>query len=350
MVISSSQLGGAEKQFLLTTRKLLSLYDIQICIIGKPGPRLESYQSIGVPIAISKGTLFSDIKTLVRSLLDFHPNTVISWLYRADILSCIFSKLIFRAKIITSARNTKLPNSTWLKEKTIRFTYNNLSDVVVANSEKAKAYHVFIGVKQEKIHVIPNFVESVPIRQKRLLSSQYRIGVLARKVPYKGHLEAIAVANALVKRGHKILLSFIGNGPFLKDLKVNRLVDEGCSLEDLEGVLDLNEWFSNLDLLLALSTKWDSDSNATIEAISRGIPVVCSPLQSTEGLLKEMTIVDPHDPMKIALEIERIIGMDMHARNNWLIRQRNKLLISRDSQSLTQRWVNVIEETGGEEC
>ena len=108
-------------------------------------------------------------------------------------------------------------------------------------------------------------------------SSGHRLLFAARLVGWKGPLLAVAAVDHLVQAGHDVMLEIAGDGPLrskiLTDIAKRGLTKRIRLLGKLPraALLDL---YAEADLFLFPSLH-DSSGNVVLEALSRGLPVVC---------------------------------------------------------------------------
>lgn len=342
MVLGSSEIGGAEKQFLRTVQELEHFHEIHICIIGSPGPFRSVIYQTGIKITESGGSLLNDIITMGKCFIDFKPKLIITWLYRADVIGSLISKL-FRVPIVISARNSAWPLNNKLKTFILKMTASFLCDLIIANSTRALEFHKSIGYPARKFRVIRNFLEIQSSSSSFKFSEPITMGLAARPVPGKGHIQAVDAFKELLKHKPEAHLKMIGPSlanwadllDYIEPFRANILIENGSSNIDI--------WFEDIDVYLALSTMWDSDSNSVLEAILRRIPVICSPLQSIEDLGDTLCIVDPRSPSEVAKTILTFCTMSVEELETKTEMARSAILELRNPNLLRAQWLNSIE-------
>lgn len=339
-IVSSSQIGGAEKQFIRTVNELKETYNITMCVLGKSGPKLTEYVDAGCATYISNGSLISDITTVLISILRVKPQVTVSWLYRADLLNGFFSRLLKVKRVIISARNTSWPGATKLKLLLLKWNAVLNADVVIANSNRSVKYHASLGYPQSKFIIIRNFIpkSNLNYNQKNIET----LGVAARPIQGKGHFQVIKVAKELRNLGYKMKVSFIGPDLLKWTELINFITTEGIEVELIDGQTEITSWLETVDVYLSISDCWESDSNSIIEAIMFGIPVIASDLSAIEDIQEFMRIVDVKDTNKIAYEILDIRKYNFQDLKIELDMVRNELSSKRDTTALANLWKVAI--------
>jgi glycosyltransferase involved in cell wall biosynthesis len=338
--ISSSQIGGAEKQFLRVVTELKGEFEIAICVIGKPGPYLNLYKNLGVNQYVSTGSLFSDFRTILKAVKDFKPNSIVSFLYRSDVLIGLIGKHCGVKNILISARNTDWPEFNRLKKWIMKFVAKYKADTIISNSVRALDFHSKIGYPKSKFVCIRNFIDSdVEFRIRHKINT---LGLAARTTKGKGHYTALQVHQKLLGIGMDLRLSMIG--PSLNSwLRLKELINvDSSNIELVDGGTNITKWFDGIDLYLALSGNWESDSNSLLEAIVRGVPVICTQLQAIEDVSDHLTIVDLNDEEDIVARIIQLVQLPKNELERKLIKVRSELLKKRNSEQLRQEWINTL--------
>lgn len=342
MVIGSSNVGGAEKQFVRLAKELSAQIPITILVIGKLGPYRKTYKDLGLPYIESSGGLFSDVFTIGIAIWRFRPHALLLWLYRANVIGSIIGKFFRVSNIIITARNTDWPNNTYTKRLLLKVS-STLASCIVANSTRAANFHQSIGFPGKKIQVIRNFINP-PAEIKTHDAREISVfGIAARAVEGKGHFLAIDALNQVSKFFPNIKLSIIGFGIREWTVLRDKLQNVSFEFELLEGTLDLSTWFSQIDLCLAFSDAWDSDSNVVLEAICNQVPVICSERQSIEDLGNSLLVVEPWNLESISSSI--IFVMETGAAKLTFQTKQNYLELQklRNSQQLLFQWILALQ-------
>lgn len=309
MVIGSSNVGGAEKQFVRLAEELRSQTSIAILVIGKSGPYRKIYRELGLQYIESSGSLFSDVLTTLIAIWRFRPNTLLLWLYRANVIGSITGKILRVPNIVITARNTDWPHNTFPKRLLLKLS-SMLASSIVANSNRAADFHKSIGFPSDRIRVIRNFITTPAEIKTRSVRKISVFGIAARAVEGKGHFLAIDALNQVSKIFPNIKLSIIGFGIGDWTALREKLQNANFEFELLEGTLDLSTWFSGIDVCLALSDSWDSDSNVVLEATCNQVPIICSEKQSIEDLEESLLVVEPWNVESLCASILLIMTAD----------------------------------------
>ena len=280
-------LGGAERQLLLLCNLLKEEVAIEIISLDVDGPLLARYQKEFPNISVidsTKHSKFIIIRKLRKLIKRNHPDVVITWLYKADILGGIATKLAGKTPVVWSARNSAIPDFSYLKKLILVLLSRVIPAYIVANGKPASKFHKSIGYPSDKMKVIPNLLSpwaSIAKSKSKLLTSknpisELRIGIAARQVSGKGILESINSIFYLPENFPKVTLLLAGQATEESKVWRRNGLYLGYVAEQITTDEDLSSWFTSLDLYLMPSTLWESQPNSLLEAIAIGCPVLCS--------------------------------------------------------------------------
>lgn len=197
-----------------------------------------------------------------------------------------------------------------------------LADVVVSQGDGVARFH---GLKPGEYVSIYSGVDLHKYPRKERMPDDFRgklkVGIVANWAPNKGHHHFIAAArrvrDALGDRVSFVMAgSRLANQPeyqakidgLIRDLGLQDYVEERGFVEDVPGLM------GELSLLVMASTKGDACSNATLEAMASGVPVVTTTVGSStelvegKGLGRAGYAVPPGDEQAMADAIINILS------------------------------------------
>ncbi|MBN1589731.1 MAG: glycosyltransferase, partial [Pirellulales bacterium] len=165
---------------------------------------------------------------------------------------------------------------------------------IVANSPGVKEFYVAKGLSSERIEVIPNGVEPLPpspITRQALLAELHLpddarlIGLIGRLWPQKRVKDAIWAADLLKVIRKDVHLLIIGDGPQRSRLwRYRDQVEIRGQVHFLGERDDVARLVPHFDLLWSTSG-YEGQSNAIMEAMSAGVPVVATDIPGTRDLV-----------------------------------------------------------------
>ena len=343
-------LGGAERQLLLLCDKLRNDLEIEIITLDASGPLLEKYKKQFPQIKIidsSNDSIFAILMKLVDYIKVSNPDLVITWLYKADILGGIATKLVGKIPVIWSARNSSIPRFRFFKKFVLSFMARRIPAIIVANGKPAIDFHEAIGYPKHKIVRIPNLLSTWVYETKsesRMINPSYdvsplRLGMAARQVPGKGILETIT---AVEESGLNIKLLLIGQ----KTAQTSILdLAEGYKLYDVKEITDDSElarWFKELDLYLMSSTHWESQPNSLLEAMAIGCPVLVSNKIELEFDIPNQFSFDFEDSSSFKVAVESLLSLEPTNIKNIVDDQQEFILNEFSRESTVNKWKDLI--------
>jgi glycosyltransferase involved in cell wall biosynthesis len=165
---------------------------------------------------------------------------------------------------------------------------------LVANSRGVKDFYVQNGLPEEKFQIIPNAVEMPPaanftrrqiLDELGLPEESRLIGMVGRLLPHKRVKDAIWAADLLKVVRKDVHLLIFGDGPHYNRLRMFRdQVRIADRVHFLGARSDVQRFYPHFDLLWSTSA-YEGQSNAILEAMAAGVPVVASDIPGTRDLV-----------------------------------------------------------------
>lgn len=285
-IIQSLGNGGCENM-LLRTLPLLDTFDHTIITLKNPGDLAPKFIDAGVKV---KTTRWPQLR---KQVLLESPDIIITYLFHADMLGRIFLRMK-NTPVIPFLRTT-YNHPKYLIARILEWITKPLVNQYLANSVAVKDFYIkHIGVHPEKITVIPNgidieYFDSItpnPDLQKSLsiAPSDFVIICVANLHINKGHhylLEAFEVCNL---KNAKLLI--VGDG----DEKEN-LLHQIENYQNKENIIFLGRrtdvpQLLRISNLFILPTLFEGQSNAIMEAMASGLPIITTDIPENQSLIK----------------------------------------------------------------
>lgn len=330
-LITGLGVGGTEL-FLVRLLSALSDFEhivVSLTTIGGVGEALREH---GIRIyALKSGKWFSPAAILrfFRIIKSERPDILSTWLLHADIFGRIFGKLFTIPKIVTHARLVPRPKKYLPYTVFTRFTHY-LVDAWTANSKTVRDYYISkMRIPIEKISLIYNGIDEKKFtglqpreevrRELGIQNSDFVAISVARLVPQKNLeiiVDAIAsMAHSLTtqERGKNIMFLFVGSGneersliALAKQRGVARHIRFLGTRDDVPVLLAASDLF-------VFSSTHEGLSNALLEAVYSGIPIVATNIPENREILEQIrdvhliSLQNPGDlSKKIVFWYERI--------------------------------------------
>ena len=266
---------------------------------------------------IGKVQLFVGIG-LIRILYDFiswKPTIVLTMLFYSDILGRIIAKIANIPIIVSSIRARNIDKAKWqfFLDKITAWCANR----IVFNSRQVIPFAIkYEGVQKKQVVYIPNGVnikldKSKYNRFKKrqelgISNNTLVIGSIGRLKSQKGFYYLLESINLLSKEFSNLLLIIIGSGPLLEDLQT--VVTE-IKLSDKVSFLgertDIAELLFCMDIYVQASL-FEGMSNAVMEAMAMGIPVIATSVDGTIELIEEDKTGWLVEPKNVNMLVEKI--------------------------------------------
>lgn len=275
--------GGAQRQLVgLASFLKENGYDVRVAIYHKVLFYVDDLKKHGVEYTYLEKAekSFSRIFVLSDYIRKAKPDVVISYLDTPNVCACIAKSFNHRFRLIVSERNTT--QQTGKKEK-VRFNLYRFSDSIVPNSFSQADYikRTFPFLK-DKVVTIPNFVDLEtfipPIKRERREIPE--IMVAASIWASKNTLGFIDAVAALRDKGYRFHISWYGLNTKWPDY-IRQCKDKigalkvGGFIELKEKTTQIRECYTNADYF-CLPSFYEGTPNVICEAMSCGLPIVCS--------------------------------------------------------------------------
>lgn len=321
LMIDSLQTGGSERQFVALSRSLdTTRFRVELGCIQTKGAMMEE----------------SAAAKLARFPLGGSMYGLQSWRTRLNLWRHLRRKKIAIAHAFDFYTNlTLIPPARMAGVPVVIGSHRQLGDLltpaqwraqllvfrrcdaVVCNSRAAADRLIHAGVDEAKIAVIWNGLPdsafeavdpAIPPRP-----GWKRVGMVARmNSAAKQHVMLLHAAARLLGGGTKAEFVFVGDGPLRGELERKatelRIADRVLFLGDRRDVPAI---LASLDLTVLPSTS-ESLSNAVIEAMAAGVPVVAADVGGNSELISEErgALVPVGDVERLAAEIRRLLDND----------------------------------------
>lgn len=289
--------GGAEKQCALLASGLpRDRFETQVAVLTHTGPLEADLHAAGIPVhAIDKRWKFDPLAylRLKRLIQELKPDVVHTWLFAANCYGRA-AALACGVKVIIGGERSVDP---WkrMHELALDRWFARRSACLATNSSGVVHFYASKGVPAEKFVVIPNGV-SLPdtvggtprealLKQLALPPEVKLIAAVGRLWPQKRVKDLIWATDLLKCVRDDVHLLVIGEGP-----QRSRLEQFCRQCEIADHVHFLGERNDVLSLLphcecLWLGSGYEGQSNAILEAMSLGLPVIASDIPGNRDLV-----------------------------------------------------------------
>ena len=288
---------GAEKQLTLLASGLpRDRFDVHVCALTRGGPLLEPLEEAGIPVTVIDKSWKVDplaYRRLAAHIAELKPDIVHTWIFAANAYG---RQAAFRAgvKHVIASERCVDPWKRWHELAIDRYLARRTERIVV-NSAGVRDFYVGHGIPEDRFVTIPNGIRPTAsiepstreevLQELGLPSDARLIGAVNRLWPQKRIKDLIWGADLLkCVRGDTHLL-IVGDGP--QRWRMERY-NYQMKTEDRVHFLgerdDVPRLLPHLDCLW-LASSYEGQSNAIMEAMSAGVPVVTTDIPGNRDLV-----------------------------------------------------------------
>jgi glycosyltransferase involved in cell wall biosynthesis len=297
LVIPTLVRGGAEKQLALLACGLpRSAFDVHVAVLTHSGPLEATLRAAGIPVTVIGKRWKADplaYLRLKRHIRGLAPDIVHTWLFAANAYGRQAALAAGVKHIVAGERCVDPWKSAW--QLAIDRRLAQRTERIVTNSSGVEEFYVSRGLPAEKFVVIPNGIEGPAVTdpggreallaELQLPAGSRLIGCVGRLWPQKGHKDLIWAADLLKSTRDDAHLLIIGDGPLRWRLerftRQNAVEDKVHFLGERSDVPRLMQHFD----LLWLGSEYEGQSNAVLEAMAAGAPVIAYDIAGNRDLV-----------------------------------------------------------------
>lgn len=328
--IGSLNLGGSERHLLqLVTALDRARFAPMICCLFETGPLFAQAQARGIPCTclhmgrtpnpmVTGWRLVRGVARLVGLMRCERVAIVDAHLFLAYAIAIPCGWLAGVRVRIVQPRGLHTSKPSFVGRRLLERVVNCLATLVVANSHAvARDLAEDEGLPPQRIAVIHNGV-AIPEEPLRLggrppgLPAGKRIILcVANLIHYKGHLDLLAAAAEVLPAFPDVALVLVGEG------SMRRAIEEAVARDGLEKRVHLLGQRGDVPALLAaaelfvLPSHEEGLSNALLEAMAHGIPVVATAVGGNPEAVEDGVsglLVPSRDPAALAKAMTALLG------------------------------------------
>lgn len=318
-VITELGSGGAERMLLrLVTTS--TRYRHVVVSLSRDGTLVPALREAGADV-LSLGMRrylpsFRGIFGLANIIRRERPIVIQTWLYHADLIGLIAAKLT-RYPIAWNLRcsNMDLSRYRWSTRIVVRFLVwlSSLPNLVMANSESGRRWHLHLGYRARQWAHIPNGIDTAIFRPNAEARARWRqrlgikdgvtlVGMVARRDPMKDHEGMLRAAAEAARHQPNLEFVLAGRGITQNDQALARLANVVSAPVHLIGECDdpagLN---AALDIAVLSSAYGEGFPNVLAEAMATGVPCIATDVGDSKLIIdKTGLVVPPRNPQALA--------------------------------------------------
>ena len=345
--------GGAERQIcglasMLTKAeypcRLITYYENQFY---EPYLRQHGVDYQFVPELWNKKTRIFKAAKYVRR---YKPDVVISFLPSVNKTMCL-AKLFFKAKLVVSERNN---NTCITRGDKVRFNLYRMTAAIVPNSNSQGEFiSKNFSFLRDKVHPIINFVDvnrftpsEIPVQNDTL-----RIVTVARYTHQKNVLTYLKAVRMVKDMGLNVHFDWYGdkkhNASYFAEIeKVYQQLDIADYMTLHDPNQKIEEEYRKADIF-CLPSLFEGYPNVVAEAMSCGLPILCSNVYENPYIVEEGVngfLFDPQKPEAIADAINKMANLTHEERMEMGKCNRQLCLKRNTEEAFLKSYVELIEK------
>lgn len=280
----------------------------------------------------------------------YKPDVVISFLPSVNKTMCL-AKLFFKAKLMVSERNN---NTCITRSDKMLFNLYRMADAIVPNSNsQGKFICKNFPFLSKKVHPIINFVDvnrftpsETPVRNNTL-----RIVTVARYTQQKNVLTYLKAVRMAKDMGLNVHFDWYGdknhNAAYFAEVeKEYQQLDIADYLTLHDPKQKIEEEYRKADIF-CLPSLFEGYPNVVAEAMSCGLPILCSNVYENPYIVEEGVngfLFDPKKPEAIANAIKKMVRLSYENRQEMGKRNRQLCLKRNTEEAFLKSYVELIEK------
>lgn len=368
-IITGLNTGGAE----VMLRELLRYADrerLQSAVISLTdiGPVGRNIQDLGVPVQamnMKRGVPHpGGVLRLARLLRRMRPDVVQTWLYHADLIGGLATRLAgiralawgIHISYLDAPQSKK--TTLWAVKAGARLS-RHVPRKIVCCAYSAQRLHAQIGYDAAKMIVIPNGFDVKKfkpdpearraIRRELQLSDDVPlVGLIGRFDPQKDHHNFVQAALKLHGTWPDARFLLCGDGSVWSNQVLMRWIDEAglrsCFLL-LGRREDTHRLIAALDILSLSSSYGEAFPMVVGEAMSCGVPCVVTDVGDAAFMVGETgRVVPPQQPQALAAAWSELLEMDSPRRRELGNAARERIARQFGIESVAARYEGVYRE------
>ena len=299
-----------------------------------------------VPRLLNKGTRVFRVVKYVRQ---YKPDVIISYLPSVNKTMCL-ARLFFKAKLIVSERN----NNTGITRKDrLQFNLYRMADLIVPNSNcQGNFICQSFPFLASKVRPIINFVDTnrfMPLETYKK-NDVLRVVTVARYTQQKNVITYMKAIRLIKESGIKVHFDWYGdknhNATYYAEIETeyNKLnISDLLTLHDQNPKIE--EEYHKADIF-CLPSLYEGYPNAIAEAMSCGLPILCSNVYENPYIVKEGVngfLFNPANPNDIASVIKHMLSLSSEDWRQMGMHNRRVCLKRNTEVAFLNSYIKLIE-------
>ena len=351
-MIASLRLGGAERQ-LSGLALLLHTYghDVEVLTYREGSFYAKELQEAGVKHTVIShpGSDLKLIDTIAAHLKEVKCEVLVSYLLGSNIKACLIKRKYPALKIIVSERNCTRHFGLYTS---LRLSFYKIADYVVCNSyAQEEVVRKHCPSLSGKLTTIPNFVDSCRFKpSERNGSSDDKCIKILTTARLHSRKNATGLIKAAADAGCENL-HFDWYGALSKDKYYRRCRKLICKL-GLQNRFHIHPGCDKVEQLygeadvFCLPSFYEGTSNSLAEALSSGLPVVCSDVSDAARYIipgQNGLLFNPKDRKRFAETLRALAATPPEVLRQWGRKSRETAVSKLSREMFIKRYLDLLE-------
>lgn len=288
---------------------------------------------------------------LIKLFKELKPEVVISYLPQVNQSVCL-ARLFHKFHLIVSERSHTM--NFGIRTRLQYLLYSKANYVVANSYSEAQNIKDHFPLLKKKTLAIPNFVETerftLPLtKEVEKKDAPTRILCVGRVIVSKNVLRFLDVIADIIKDGYSVQCKWVGS---MYDKAYCEQVKEKISSLNLQNVVtlqnqtnDIIEEYQKADIF-CLPSLLEGYPNVLVEAMSCGLPVVCSNVFENPRIVQDSIngyLFDPKDNVSMGNAIKKCLSLLKTERLSMGRYNRGCVLNNNSAENFVQQYIRLFE-------
>jgi glycosyltransferase involved in cell wall biosynthesis len=287
------------------------------------------------------------------------PQVLQSWLYHADLLALLASRLAPGPALAWNLRCSDMELGRYSRQirlaRRVLAMASSRPAAVIVNSEAGRRFHEELGYRPAAWAVLPNGFDTDRFRPDPVARAAWRarlgladdaflVGMVARVDAMKDHATFLAAAAQVAERRRDVIFLLAGRGtqcvapPPILAGRLHALGERD----------DIAEILAALDLAVLSSAFGEGFPNVLGEAMATGVTCIATDVGDGAAIIGDTGgIVPPRDPMALAARILAWLDRDAAARRKAGEDARRRIVENFALPVIVERYQRLYERLAG---
>jgi glycosyltransferase involved in cell wall biosynthesis len=299
------------------------------------------------------------LRGLLLSLRAWEPDIVHSYLVVPNILLATLRPALRRARLVWGVRASEADANYAMSRAAFALTkaLARVPDLVIANSEAARRFHLEQGYPAHTMTVIENGIDTDRYRRDAAGASRLRadwgipasarlVGMVARLDPVKNHPSFVRAAGEVARTDRATRFVCVGPAPGPQRAALERLAGEvglGDRFVWINERKNLAEVYSALDVC-CLASRSEGFPNVVAEAMACCTPCVVADVGDAAAIVDGTGVVVARNcPAALATGLQELLSLPGEERRALGDAARQRIVTRYSAHSLVERTERALQ-------